>query len=837
MALKDNWIDKVDGVDINSAEDINQVARAVIELEENGSQGGGSGENGVTFIPSVSTDGVISWTNNGELPNPTPVNIKGAKGDTPVRGKDYWTAGDRAEMVDELAEEIITQNDGDATDKVMSQAAVTAALKTVTALPYGGSVEWLEAHGDTEKLYQIDGYVWGHTESDGWVKSDTRFLVVMSTTQMTNAGGTPYILRSGNTGRVYSYREASGDAGVPVYDTLPESANEGDVVAVGGRKYRASVTETQVPDYTNIVTSIKTGCRYNSSGTLQTGQAENRAVCEDFIPFSNGTVVRVKGFGGLDADNCLGYGSTSTTVAASFKASAAAAGDYLSYSYDSSTGIVTLTSKGNGNAQRIRVQGALTGSANDVIITVNEEITYRTETTVEWVDMGAYTPPTAAGWDPTSESFYIYDTLPENPSVTVAVYAADGHVYTFAGSSGWAQLGRYTAPTLSIDGELSDSSTNAIQNKVVTVALAEVNAKADGSAADISVINERLTGIETGSGAAVIPSFWQDAVDECITKIKALQADRSCVTFPFFSDNHTRDGNAQYMGIMIAHIMKECGIPYCFFGGDAITSAEASTADSDAEFKAQAKAFDTAMSYIPDGRFCMALGNHETVLKYAPSIPGSVTVTYDRNETYNIFLREEGTWQNKHFGGDGTYYYVDDIVSKVRWIVLNTNGIGNHDLDSDQLSWFRDKALMFSESGWGAVIVSHFPITRHHNASTGFTNNAAVIEMLQDYMGGNDTNKADIIGWYSGHIHRDRIYRGVAVNDDDDTVSGDMGFVQVTVTSDHTTIAYPIGNSPTYHPVGNDDLSHAIDFVTVNKSQRTVNLTRLGIGEDRQYTY
>lgn len=33
MALKDTWVEKKDGVDINSADDINQVARAVIDLE------------------------------------------------------------------------------------------------------------------------------------------------------------------------------------------------------------------------------------------------------------------------------------------------------------------------------------------------------------------------------------------------------------------------------------------------------------------------------------------------------------------------------------------------------------------------------------------------------------------------------------------------------------------------------------------------------------------------------------------------------------------------------------------------------------------------------------
>lgn len=48
-----------------------------------GSQGapGLQGSAGATFTPAVSTEGVLSWTNDRGLPNPTPVNIKGAKGD------------------------------------------------------------------------------------------------------------------------------------------------------------------------------------------------------------------------------------------------------------------------------------------------------------------------------------------------------------------------------------------------------------------------------------------------------------------------------------------------------------------------------------------------------------------------------------------------------------------------------------------------------------------------------------------------------------------------------------------------------------------------------------
>lgn len=43
-------------------------------------------ENVNVFTPSVSSDGVLSWTNKAGLPNPASVNIKGAKGDQGLQG-------------------------------------------------------------------------------------------------------------------------------------------------------------------------------------------------------------------------------------------------------------------------------------------------------------------------------------------------------------------------------------------------------------------------------------------------------------------------------------------------------------------------------------------------------------------------------------------------------------------------------------------------------------------------------------------------------------------------------------------------------------------------------
>lgn len=91
---------------------------------------GANGKDGVTFTPSVSDAGLLSWTNDGGKTNPKSVNIKGQKGDpgadgapgkdgdtgpqgpkgdpgadgkTPVKGTDYFTPADIEEIAQEAA--------------------------------------------------------------------------------------------------------------------------------------------------------------------------------------------------------------------------------------------------------------------------------------------------------------------------------------------------------------------------------------------------------------------------------------------------------------------------------------------------------------------------------------------------------------------------------------------------------------------------------------------------------------------------------------------------------------------------------------------------------------
>lgn len=126
---------------------------SAFNAEFSASGGGQDGKDGATFTPSVSEDGVISWTNDRELPNPAPVNIKGAKGDkgadgadgiTPVKGIDYFTEQDVQEIAERAAEMVDVPEGGSG----------VGSWNDLTDKPFGEgeSIEWKEiAYGSNSQ--------------------------------------------------------------------------------------------------------------------------------------------------------------------------------------------------------------------------------------------------------------------------------------------------------------------------------------------------------------------------------------------------------------------------------------------------------------------------------------------------------------------------------------------------------------------------------------------------------------------------------------------------------------------------------------------------------------
>lgn len=68
------------------AEDVAQSVRDDADRGKFNGEQGPTGPQGYTYTPAVSEEGVISWTNDGSLPNPSPVNIKGPQGKQGIQG-------------------------------------------------------------------------------------------------------------------------------------------------------------------------------------------------------------------------------------------------------------------------------------------------------------------------------------------------------------------------------------------------------------------------------------------------------------------------------------------------------------------------------------------------------------------------------------------------------------------------------------------------------------------------------------------------------------------------------------------------------------------------------
>lgn len=108
---------------------------------------GTPGANGTTFTPSVSAEGVISWTNDGGKTNPQPMNIKGPQGDdgtSPTVSVADITGGHRVTITDANGTRSFDVMDGD--DYVLT-AADKAAIAQQAAEDVDVPVQDVQVNG------------------------------------------------------------------------------------------------------------------------------------------------------------------------------------------------------------------------------------------------------------------------------------------------------------------------------------------------------------------------------------------------------------------------------------------------------------------------------------------------------------------------------------------------------------------------------------------------------------------------------------------------------------------------------------------------------------------
>ena len=169
-------------IPVSTAEQILSIANDAYEMAESVRDDADNGEfDGATFTPAVSAEGVISWTNDKELPNPQPVNIRGPQGEQGVQGV-QGPQGEQGEPGQDAPDDYVLVQDTQPTsetnkiwvrgngpsvqvatmgdlDAIAGSPIVDSASGAVASFPDGaGNIDFIDVTCGIEPVQDLHGY-------------------------------------------------------------------------------------------------------------------------------------------------------------------------------------------------------------------------------------------------------------------------------------------------------------------------------------------------------------------------------------------------------------------------------------------------------------------------------------------------------------------------------------------------------------------------------------------------------------------------------------------------------------------------------------------------------
>ncbi len=286
-----------------------------------------------------------------------------------------------------------------------------------------------------------------------------------------------------------------------------------------------------------------------------------------------------------------------------------------------------------------------------------------------------------------------------------------------------------------------------------------------------------------------IPDYVKAAVLELAGKIRNVQTDSS-ITFIAAADAHQNDADAYAVegNLHACMAMKALGsvlpgIDFACFLGDYTVGSTTTTLDEGRRHFAEINAgLAEAFAELPQFRTPGECDGLRNSIEQNGSLLSSAEI-YSYIGKYN----EGATYGDTAEG----YCYRDFEDKKLRVICLNTSEAGqNRDNLSDaQLLWFiRRLREAGTKSGWGVVILSHYPLDFTDAATSASANLAGTI--IGKYLSGGvasaagmlvsfkNANRAKIYAAFHGHTHNFKVAK---LNDVQDGGNTELDVLRVAV--------------------------------------------------------
>ena len=307
-----------------------------------------------------------------------------------------------------------------------------------------------------------------------------------------------------------------------------------------------------------------------------------------------------------------------------------------------------------------------------------------------------------------------------------------------------------------------------------------------------------------------IPQYWSNEIADTISKVRnnRLSIGHRIAEFIFITDTHWID-NQKHSPEIIDYLSEMLEIPLVIFGGDAVTAHH----DTKAGAINELNEFFNAFTYRKYFNLLSTEGNHDD------NSNNNSTGLLTNSELYNFFKKrvEEFGDTSSDLDADGRIAVVDNKSQKVRFIVFNKAVNSSTGLLNKV-----ENLITELTSGWTVILIAHnywWDLDASNNPRPS-ENSEIVRSRIESIKA---TADADIAYWQVGHLHAD--YSITTANNllivatmCDTSAQREMNAISPTMT---------IG-TPT---------EQAFDVVQMDLSNKSIYMTRCGIGNDRNFSY
>lgn len=314
-----------------------------------------------------------------------------------------------------------------------------------------------------------------------------------------------------------------------------------------------------------------------------------------------------------------------------------------------------------------------------------------------------------------------------------------------------------------------------------------------------------------------VPEYDLVPLEQREERIRRIEAEiEHGVHFIFLTDYHAKY-NRCTSPALIRHLLAHTGLTHCFFGGDAINHKKTVPA-----MLAEQRAFVNLFRSTGTDLYTV-IGNHEYyVWENLPTEDGKPTT----EQVFDVMCSHFAAQMSAR-GPLGSYV----ILRPAEKICYLTVPCDFDCLISDGLIAFLAEECLKIPKGYSCIAVGHAFVNNDRAPSFIRGDHLPVCAMLDalnaggifefggkryDYSG---ARQRTVIGIFSGHTHDDEFFRT------------EGGLPLIVTTSDAGELEM------VWERTAGTPLEQAFDAVDIDLDRRVIHLTRIGAGEDREYSF